>query len=406
MPRIRTLVLLILAGGAPAGASSCSRTGAQAGRPFAGTHRLIDFPLSNCHELRRSATCGLRPAVQPVPRWRSPSPTGGPGTSTARHGGLLLLHPREGHDGRGGFAAGHRRRAVAQRRADPRVRARGARRRLERRRGLQARLRRVWSSSTARRCGPSTMVTTEVEPEDAGRYGVVQTAGGKGADYALQAGRADRQPDRQRGRRLRAPDRVLDTLDELAEEAGDEGVPEDLGHERAAAAGRRRRSPRAPPRRLLARRRDGRRLLGGPLELLPTSPRSTSTIRTWPILTHATTIRASGRSARPEPRLERLIAPGAPVAGSVECERRRARREVEPGAVVRGAILLPEASSAPARWSSAILDDHVEVRGAVGGRTARSRWSACGPPWPGRESNTPGRRALPRARGVITGRAP
>jgi glucose-1-phosphate adenylyltransferase len=47
VPRIRTLVV-ILAGGAGGRPELLTRTRAKPAVPFAGTHRLIDFPLSNC----------------------------------------------------------------------------------------------------------------------------------------------------------------------------------------------------------------------------------------------------------------------------------------------------------------------------------------------------------------------
>ena len=48
MTRVRTLVG-ILAGGAGGRLELLTRQRAKPAVPFAGTHRLIDFPLSNCH---------------------------------------------------------------------------------------------------------------------------------------------------------------------------------------------------------------------------------------------------------------------------------------------------------------------------------------------------------------------
>ena len=47
MPRIRTLVI-VLAGGAGGRLELLTRERAKPAVPYAGTHRLIDFPLSNC----------------------------------------------------------------------------------------------------------------------------------------------------------------------------------------------------------------------------------------------------------------------------------------------------------------------------------------------------------------------
>ena len=48
VPRIRTLAL-ILAGGAGGRLELLTHSRAKPAVPFAGSHRLIDFPLSNCH---------------------------------------------------------------------------------------------------------------------------------------------------------------------------------------------------------------------------------------------------------------------------------------------------------------------------------------------------------------------
>ncbi|MEZ0294258.1 MAG: sugar phosphate nucleotidyltransferase, partial [Solirubrobacteraceae bacterium] len=48
MTRVRTLVV-VLAGGAGGRLELLTRDRAKPAVPFAGTHRLIDFPLSNCH---------------------------------------------------------------------------------------------------------------------------------------------------------------------------------------------------------------------------------------------------------------------------------------------------------------------------------------------------------------------
>ncbi|HEX7300060.1 MAG TPA: sugar phosphate nucleotidyltransferase, partial [Solirubrobacteraceae bacterium] len=48
MSRIRTLVI-VLAGGAGGRLELLTHDRAKPAVPFAGTHRLIDFPLSNCH---------------------------------------------------------------------------------------------------------------------------------------------------------------------------------------------------------------------------------------------------------------------------------------------------------------------------------------------------------------------
>ena len=75
--------------------------------------------------------------------------------------------------------------------------------------------------------GEVTMVTTEVDPEEASRYGIVQVEGDRVRDYAYK-------PDEPRGTTATnevfvfSPDRTLDRLDQLARNVGDDGL-EDLG---------------------------------------------------------------------------------------------------------------------------------------------------------------------------------
>ncbi len=72
------------------------------------------------------------------------------------------------------------------------------------------------------------MVTTEVEPEDADRYGVVQLKGDKVTDYVYK-------PDEPKGNTISnevfvfTPEPVLKVLDELEKERGQDDL-EDLGH--------------------------------------------------------------------------------------------------------------------------------------------------------------------------------
>ena len=105
-----------------------------------------------------------------------------------------------------------------------------------------------------------TMVTTEVDPDDAGRYGVVQTSAGDVREYVYK-------PDEPRGNLVSnevfvfSPDPVLDALEEIAER---EDELDDLGHEllpRLVDAGT---GPRASLRRLLARRGHDPGVLGLP----------------------------------------------------------------------------------------------------------------------------------------------
>jgi glucose-1-phosphate adenylyltransferase len=103
MPRTRSLVV-ILAGGQGGRLELLTRTRAKPAVPFAGTHRLIDFPLSN------AANAQISDVWVSSSSTRSPSattwPTGGPWDLDRTTGGLLVLQPRQGHDDRGGFQQG------------------------------------------------------------------------------------------------------------------------------------------------------------------------------------------------------------------------------------------------------------------------------------------------------------
>ena len=137
--------------------------------PFAGTHRLIDFPLSNCLNAQIDDVW-MSQQFNPV-SLTDHLANGRPWDLDRTSGGLLQLHPREGNES-DGVPAGDGGGAVEPRRADPRVPARGARG-GQRGRGLQARLRALVEEH--REAGKAvTMVTTEVDPDEAGRYGVVQ----------------------------------------------------------------------------------------------------------------------------------------------------------------------------------------------------------------------------------------
>src|SRR5919112_3592038 len=103
MPRTRPLVI-ILAGGQGGRLELLTRRRAKPAVPFAGTHRLIDFPLSNCHN---SGLSDVWVAQQYNPISLSNHMANGrPWDLDRTMGGLLLLQPRLGHDEREGFQQG------------------------------------------------------------------------------------------------------------------------------------------------------------------------------------------------------------------------------------------------------------------------------------------------------------
>ena len=360
VPRIRTLVL-ILAGGAGGRLELLTHTRAKPAVSFAGTHRLIDFPLSNC---MNSAISDVWVSQQYNPASLSDHLSNGrPWDLDRTRGGLLVLHPSEGNDGSGGFAQGTADvlwgNGKLIREFDPQalvVVSADAVYKLD------------YGALVGEHCEAGktvTLVTTTVDPEDAGRYGVVQAKGGQVTGYALK-------PDEPDGNLIAnevfvfEPRRVLDTLDELAEEAGEDGL-EDLGHELL---------PRlVDDGEVCEHRFDGYWRDVGTIpsywethqELVQDEPPIDLDEPAWPVLTHAQDNRASGRIGSSAEIVSSVIAPGATVAGSVERSVIGRGARVEEGAVVRGAVLLPGSIvRAGARVERAILDDGVEVRGTVG----------------------------------------
>ncbi len=355
MPRTRTLVV-ILAGGAGGRLELLTRERAKPAVPFAGTHRLIDFPLSNC---RNSDLQDVWVAQQFNPISLSDHLSNGrPWDLDRTTGGLLILQPRLGHDDRTGFQQGTAdslwRNAPLIREFDPAalvVVSADAIYTLDYAALVEEHL---------AEGADVTMVTTKVDPDDAGRYGVVQAGEGRVREYVYK-------PDEPKGDLVSnevfvfRPDKVLDTLDEIAEEAGEDGL-QDLGHD------------------LLPRLVDG----GGArehrfegfwrdvgtipsywsthLELVGDEPVIDLDDASWPVLTRAVDHRASARITGGAQVTSALLAPGAEVAGTVERSVVGRGAVVEEGAQVREAVLLPGAVvRAGAVVERAVLDERVEV---------------------------------------------
>ena len=356
MPRIRTLVL-ILAGGAGGRLELLTQERAKPAVPYAGTHRLIDFPLSNC---LNSGISDVWVSQQFNPVSLSDHLSNGrPWDLDKTTGGLLLLQPRQGHDDRVGFASGT---------ADtlwlnaPLIRqfapdalvvvSADAVYTLD-----YGRLVEEHVDSDAE----VTMTTTEVAPADAGRYGVVQVTGaGRVSDYVYK-------PEEPTGDLVSnevfvfRPAPLLDTLEELAESAGEEGL-QDLGHAllpRLVGAGG------AREHRFEGYWRDVGTVeayWSSHQDLLAEPPPLDLDDPAWPVLTRAGAHRAPGwvgRGARVE---ASLLAPAARVAGTVEGSVVGRGAVVEAGATVRDSVLLPGVVvRSGASVERAVLDDAVEI---------------------------------------------
>ena len=242
------------------------------------------------------------------------------------------------------------------------------------------------------------MVTTEVEPDDAGRYGVVRLDGERVTEYVYK-------PDEPATSTISnevfvfSPGEVLDRLDALAEESGE---LEDLGD--ALLPGL------VEDGRARAHRFDGYwRDVGtidafhsAHMEQLEHPPPIDLDDPAWPVLTHAAARRASTRvlaGARVE---QSMLATAATIGGTVEHSVIGRGAVIEEGAVVRDSVVLPGAVvRSGATVERAILDDLVQIGRGVPSAppAARSRWWACA-----RGRGRPPRGgAVPGDRGVVEG---
>lgn len=223
MARTRVLVFL-LAGGAGGRLELLTRERAKPAVPFAGTHRLIDFPLSNCVN---SGIENVWVSQQFNPVSLSEHLTNGrPWDLDRTTGGLLLLQPRLGNDDRGGFDHGT---ADTLWRNAPLIRDFAPEALVV----LSADA--VYTLDYAALAeehlagdAAVTMVTTEVEPADADRYGVVQVSPrGTVEGYAYK-------PEEPAGNLVSNevfvfhPDALLELLEDLAGRGDEDGL-EDLG---------------------------------------------------------------------------------------------------------------------------------------------------------------------------------
>jgi glucose-1-phosphate adenylyltransferase len=355
MPRSRPLVV-VLAGGAGGRLELLTRDRAKPAVPFAGTHRLIDFPMSNC---RNSGLQDVWVSQQFNPISLSDHLSNGrPWDLDRTSGGLLALQPRLGNDDRTGFQQGT---ADAIWRYAPLIRefAPDA--------IVIVSADAVYTADYGalidehrEAAADVTMVTTRVDPDDAGRYGVAQAAGGAIREYVYK-------PEEPSGDLVSneifvfRPGALLDTLDELAAAAGDDGL-QDLGHEllpRLVEGGN-----------ALEHRFDGYWRDVGTIpaywsahqELIADEPPIDLDDPGWPVLTRSTAAHASSRVSAGATVDSSLLAPGAAVAGTVTRSVIGRGAVVEAGAVVSESVVLPGAVvRAGARVERAILDDGVQV---------------------------------------------
>jgi len=219
LPRI---LVLVLAGGAGGRLELLTEQRAKPAVPFAGVYRLIDFPLSNC---QHSGIADVWVSVQFHPTSLSDHLANGrPWDLDRTSGGLMMLPPFQGTD-RGGWVSGTAnllwRQADLIREYDADalvVVSSDAVYKLDYREVVESHL-----GSGAE----VTMVTTEVEADDASRYGIVQVEGERVTDYAYK-------PDEPATTTATnevfvfTPGPTLDRLEALHGELGEDAL-EDLG---------------------------------------------------------------------------------------------------------------------------------------------------------------------------------
>ncbi len=352
LPRI---LVLVLAGGAGGRLELLTDQRAKPAVPFAGVYRLIDFPLSNC---QHSKIADVWVSVQFHPTSLSDHLANGrPWDLDRTYGGLVMLPPFQGTD-RGGWNTGTAnslwRQADLIREFAPDalvVVSSDAVYKLDYREVVESHL-----DSDAE----VTMVTTEVEPDDAARYGIVQMgAGDKVADYAYKP----EEPASTTATNevfVFSPTPMLNRLEALADEAGEEGL-EDLG-----------------TRLLPDQTRDGLarayRLPGywrdvgtvpayweAHRDFLRAEPPIDLDDPAWPVHTRGGR-RSAARVLAGAEIDESLISGGTHVAGVVRGSVLSPGVTVEKGATVVDSVLLPGALvRAGATVTRAVLDDCVEV---------------------------------------------
>ncbi|MCA0144751.1 glucose-1-phosphate adenylyltransferase family protein [Blastococcus sp. LR1] len=216
------VLVLVLAGGKGKRLELLTEQRAKPAVPFAGVYRLIDFPLSNC---QHSSIADVWVSEQYQPQSVNEHLANGrPWDLDRTSGGLMMLPPFQGSE-RGGFTEGTAdglwRQSELIRQFAPDalvVVSADAVYKLDYREVVDAHL-----ASGAE----VTMVTTEVEADDASRYGIVEVDGDRVTSYAYK-------PDEPATTTATnevfvfSPGPTLDRLDALGEEAGEDGL-EDLG---------------------------------------------------------------------------------------------------------------------------------------------------------------------------------
>ncbi|PYF99560.1 glucose-1-phosphate adenylyltransferase [Georgenia satyanarayanai] len=359
MALTRTL-LIVLAGGAGSRLETLTEHRAKPALRFGGSHRLIDFPLSN------AANSGVRD-VWVLEQFEPESITqhlagGRPWDLDRSRGGLMLLGPHRG-DEREGWHAGTAdalwRKADRIREHDPEVVVVAS---------ADAVYRMDYADVVARHVAGDaevTMVTTRHDG-DCSRYGVVRVEEGRVTDYLLKP---DDPPTRIVTTEVFAftPAALLTTLETYADEADEDGLG-DLGEQvLPAMVGR----GAAAEYRHTAYWQDVGTVeayWSAHMELLEQPPFDLDD-PAWPVRTPAQ--RHVGARVHARGQVEdSLLSPGVVVEGTVRRSVLAPGVQVAPGAQVVDSVLLDDVRVGPgATVRRSVVDEGARVRGRaeVGG---------------------------------------
>ncbi|MBB3676655.1 glucose-1-phosphate adenylyltransferase family protein [Modestobacter versicolor] len=357
------VLVLVLAGGKGSRLELLTETRAKPAVPFAGVYRLVDFPLSNCEH---SGIADVWVSVQYQPQSLSEHLANGrPWDLDRTTGGLMMLPPFQGSE-RGGFTEGTAdglwRQAELIRQFAPDalvVVSSDAVYKLDYREVVDAHL-----ASGAE----VTMVTTEVEPDDAARYGIVQVDDdGRVTDYAYK-------PDEPATTTATnevfvfSPAETLDRLEALNDTVGEDGL-EDLGNHLLPAQTKDGLARAYPLQGYWRDVGTVESYWQAHQDFLSAEPPIDLDERSWPVHTRggrhsAARVLAGGNVDGS------LVSGGTRVAGTVRGSVLSPGVIVEEGATVVDSVLLPGVHvRAGATVTRAVLDDNVVVgeRATVGG---------------------------------------
>jgi glucose-1-phosphate adenylyltransferase len=352
-PRV---LALVLAGGEGGRLDVLTDERAKPVLPFAGVYRLIDFTLSNC---RHSGIGDVWVLQQYEPGALTEHLANGrPWDLDRTYGGFRVLHPHRGRDESGWYRGN----------ADALWRNIGDVRAFDPEIVLVLSADHVYTLDYREAIGRHleaqagvTIVTTQVPREEAGRFGVVRVgADDRVEEYAYKPDEPASDIVATEVFVFDAPT-LLDALEALAEEAGEEDGLSDLGDgllPRLADAGR------AVEYRLEGYWRDVGTVesyLAAHLELVAGEAEADLRRREWPILTWAPQ-RPPARVA-PSARVEDgLLSPGVRVEGEVVGSVLAPGVVVEAGAAVREAVVLHDVViRAGATVERTIVDEGAEI---------------------------------------------